>query len=210
MPITHSMTKKIIKNLFRSVLMVLRPAMKLILSIFFDKQYLRGRHFDQNSLAGYQWGFSAIWQRNILRLAPSQSFPIGLNCKISNSENLIFHPDDLNNFQSPGCYMQNFSGNIFLGRGCYIGPNVGIITANHAPADLDLHLPSRDVVIGEKCWIGMNSVILPGVVLGSGVIVGAGSVVTKSFPEGNCTIAGSPARLLGSKPNQALDNWRSP
>jgi len=42
----------------------------------------------------------------------------------------------------------------------------------------------------------MNSVILPGIILGDHTIVGAGSVVTRSFPEGKIVIAGNPARLL--------------
>ena len=42
----------------------------------------------------------------------------------------------------------------------------------------------------------MNSVILPGVTVGTRTIVGAGSVVTKSFPEGNCVVAGNPAKKI--------------
>ena len=52
------------------------------------------------------------------------------------------------------------------------------------------------IIIGQGCWIGMNSVILPGVVLGEKTIVGAGSVVTKSFLEGYCVIAGNPAKKI--------------
>lgn len=42
----------------------------------------------------------------------------------------------------------------------------------------------------------MNSVVLPGCHLGPYTIVGAGAVVTKSFPEGHCVIVGNPARII--------------
>ena len=42
----------------------------------------------------------------------------------------------------------------------------------------------------------MNSVILPGVVLGDHTVVGAGSIVTKSFEDGYCVIAGNPAKVI--------------
>ncbi|WP_259756635.1 acyltransferase [Pseudomonas sp. GCEP-101] len=102
----------------------------------------------------------------------------------------------MNNFQSPGTYFQNFKGHIHIGKGSYIAPNVGIITSNHDLMDLDKHSISEDVVIGRKCWIGMNSVILPGVELGDATIVAAGSVVTKSFKEGNIVIGGCPAKEI--------------
>ncbi|HDJ1512593.1 TPA: type 8 capsular polysaccharide synthesis protein Cap8J, partial [Staphylococcus aureus] len=69
-------------------------------------------------------------------------------------------------------------------------------TANHNIKNLKSHAPGEDVKIGNYSWIGMNSVILPGVELGEHTIVGAGSVVTKSFPEGNVVIGGNPAKVI--------------
>lgn len=94
----------------------------------------------------------------------------------------------------PGCYIQAL-GKIHIGDYTQIGPNVGIISANHDPHKNDVHAPS-DVRIGAYGWIGMNAVILPGVTLGDFTIVGAGSVVTKSFADGYCVVAGNPARLI--------------
>ena len=74
--------------------------------------------------------------------------------------------------------------------------NVGLITANHSLEDLDKHQEGKPIVLGKSNWIGMNSVILPGVILGDNTVVGAGSVVTHSFPEGNCVIAGAPAKKI--------------
>jgi acetyltransferase-like isoleucine patch superfamily enzyme len=186
----HTMSKVAL-----TIFWALKPISRLFLSAFFDQKYLRGRYFDLTH-GGYLWAFRSIWQRNILRLARPMPFPAALTSFVFNGHNIDFHPDDLNNFQSPGTYFQNPSGKIFLGRGCFIGPNVGIITANHSPTDLDTHLTAQDIHIGEKCWIGMNSVILPGVTLGPNTIVGAGSVVNRSFPDGHCLIAGSPARII--------------
>ncbi|RZI81226.1 MAG: acyltransferase [Rubrivivax sp.] len=55
------------------------------------------------------------------------------------------------------------------------------------------------VHIGPRCFIGFRACVLPGVTLGEGCVVGAQSVVTRSFPAGS-VIAGAPARLLRRKP----------
>jgi len=55
-----------------------------------------------------------------------------------------------------------------------------------------------EIKIGRDCFIGANTTILPGVSIAPNVIVGAGSVVTKSFLTAGVVIAGNPARIVGS------------
>lgn len=96
---------------------------------------------------------------------------------------------------SPNCYIQGMAG-IKVGNYTLVAPGVGIISANHDIQNISGHKASRGVVIGDYCWIGMNSVILPEVRLGSHTIVAAGSVVTKSFCGGYCVLAGNPAKVI--------------
>ena len=72
-----------------------------------------------------------------------------------------------------------------------------VASSNPATSPSERHLISRSVTIGDNVWIGENVSILPGVRLGSGCIVGANSVVTKSFPE-NTILAGNPAKIIRS------------
>ncbi len=94
----------------------------------------------------------------------------------------------------PGCYLQG-NGGIWIGNYVHFASNIGIISANHSANSQMIH-ETKEVRIDDYCWIGMNSVILPGVHLGPRTIVGAGTVVTKSFPDGYCVIAGNPAKLI--------------
>ena len=178
------------KIIISSLIFILR----IIGPILFDKKIFKGRHFKTNE--GWAWILKALWRQKILGFNRKIPWPIHHSTMISNYRKIFFDINDLNNFQSGGCYFQNFSGNIFLGKGVYIAPNVGIITSNHDLHNLDEHQFGKDVIIGERSWIGMNSMILPGVELGEKTIVGAGSVVTKSFKGGYCVIAGNPARLI--------------
>lgn len=95
---------------------------------------------------------------------------------------------------SGGCYIQGING-VRIGDGTIFAPGVKIISANHDPKFFERSEVAPPLVIGRHCWLGANVVVLPGVVLGDNVIVGAGAVVTKSFP-GNTVLAGVPARVI--------------
>lgn len=165
----------------------------------YDKKYLKGRwfagKFNGVCSMGWKWVVHDGWQRLFSNKNSLARFPVNQDCTVLCPHNIEFDVDDLNNFQGTGIYYQAF-GKIRLGKGTYIGPNVGLITSNHDIGNLDEHITPKPILIGEKCWIGMNSVILPGVELGNNTIVGAGSVVTKSFKQGNCVIAGNPAKII--------------
>lgn len=166
--------------------------------IFYDSRYLKGKDFSSYKYTnGWRWVMESFFIQKILGYQRHIPFPVSFRSQFMNWENFIFDIDDLENFQKGGCYFQAASdAYIRLGKGTYIAANVGIITANHDLQDLTKHLPGKDVNIGENCWIGMNSMILPGVTLGKGTVVGAGSVVTKSFPAGHCIVAGNPAKII--------------
>ncbi len=86
----------------------------------------------------------------------------------------------------PGAYV-NFNGEIRIGRGTIIGPNVTILSQNHVWFNQEISPYSmgyakKKVDIGDGCWIGEGVRIAPGVSIGRGSIIGIGCVLTKSIP----------------------------
>lgn len=87
-------------------------------------------------------------------------------------------------------------GGITIGNDVFIGPKVNLITINHdRDPDNRSATYGRRIVIEDKVWIGINSTVLPGVKIGYGAIVGAGSVVTRNV-EPMTIVAGNPARVI--------------
>lgn len=105
---------------------------------------------------------------------------------------------------------------IYARKGIYIGDNTAI-GGNCKILDNDFHpieteerlmllrrkdggnatdlIPSKEIHIGRNCFIGCNTIILKGTVLGDNCVVGAGAVVSGKFDD-NCVIAGNPAKVI--------------
>jgi acetyltransferase-like isoleucine patch superfamily enzyme len=84
-----------------------------------------------------------------------------------------------------------------------LGPHVTIVTANHGFADAGRQIADhpqveRSVRIGRGAWLGANVIVLPGVTIGEGAVLAAGSVVTHDVPAFEI-VAGVPARPMGSR-----------
>lgn len=168
---------------------------KTIISVFYKKEYLSGKWFE-NNVTGWKWAWRCLWDQKIKGYNKHIPFPVNPTTTVGNINNLKFDISNIDNFWKTGIYYQCWTGKITIGKGTWIAQNVGIITENHNPVNLNEHLSAKDVVIGSDCWIGMNAVIMPGVELGDNTIVGANSVVTHSFKEGHCVIVGAPAVVV--------------
>ena len=104
---------------------------------------------------------------------------------------------------SPGCYLQAING-IELKEGVLWAPGIRILTSNHDFKDYTRATENKPVVLGRNTWLATNVTILPEVELGDYVIVGAGSVVTRSFPAYSI-IAGVPAKIISYRCTSCLD-----
>jgi acetyltransferase-like isoleucine patch superfamily enzyme len=89
-------------------------------------------------------------------------------------------------------------GPIEIGPRCQFGAGVTLIAENHDVTEAGVsasEVTRRGISIGSGTWIGHRATVLDGVTLGSNCVVGAGAVVTKSFPDGS-TLVGVPARRI--------------
>ena len=89
-------------------------------------------------------------------------------------------------------------GKIIFGDHVFIGPNCGFYTAHH-PIDSELRNQKLEyafpITVGSNVWFGGSCCVVPGVTIGSDVVIGAGSVVTHDIPD-HVVAAGNPGRVI--------------
>lgn len=98
---------------------------------------------------------------------------------------------------SAGCYL-DLSGTIQFGDNVGLAPFVQIYTGTHeigGSANRVGRLTPKPVVVENGVWFGARCTVLPGVTVGRGAVIAAGSLVTKDV-EPNALVAGVPAKVL--------------
>lgn len=168
-----------VKNAYSLILTkLLNPGARLIRRPF----YLRGAEhflFKPGLTVGYSCRFDLAGKGKTLQ--------IGQDCRMNDRVHIVAHES------------------VTLGDNVLLASNIFISDTSHGsyiesscpPSSIpnERALVSKPVSIGNNVWIGEGAVILPGVSLGDGCIVGANSVVTKSFEMGS-VVAGNPARQI--------------
>lgn len=102
----------------------------------------------------------------------------------------------------------NGYGDIEIGDDVIIGASTKLYSHDHKFDDLSLPirqqgLEKKKIIIKDDVYIGCNVTILGGVTIQKGVVIGAGSVVTKDIPE-NSIVAGMPAKVIGTRSESNL------
>ena len=136
---------------------------------------------------------------------------VGRKCILSSGNNInIEHgacfPRDLkigsNSSLGINCHIQ--SGGVTIGNNVLMGMDVMIFTTNHEIQRTDIPIcfqgnsNPEPVTIEDDVWIGARCITLPGVTVKRGCVVGAGTVLTKTFPEYSI-IVGNPGKIVKNR-----------
>lgn len=116
-----------------------------------------------------------------------------------------------------GCFFMGrnieIGNNTVINRGCRFDGRVGkieiknnvslsvesyLLTESHLPNDPGFKSVSGGIIINDYAWIGLRSIIMPGVTIGVGAVIGAASTATKSIEDYKIAV-GSPAKVIGER-----------
>lgn len=151
-------------------------------------------------------GFPSHWFRlffykNIMDFKISENTFIFMKCKFDCTKNLIIGS---NSIVGAGSRLDT-RGMIKIGSNVSISQDVIILTADHEMNSINFMGRTRSVTIEDYAWIGTRAMILPGVVIGKGAVVAAGSVVSKNVEEYS-VVGGVPAKKIGERSSELQYN----
>lgn len=120
---------------------------------------------------------------------------VQMGCRFLNGRKVHLGDRNVINF---GCVFDGRHYPIHTGCDVSIGPEATILTLGHDPQSPDFSDRGGPVTIGDRVWIAYRAIILPGITIGEGAVVGAGSVVTKDV-EPYTIVAGNPAKVINQR-----------
>jgi acetyltransferase-like isoleucine patch superfamily enzyme len=120
---------------------------------------------------------------------------IQTRCRFLNPRRVKLGKNNVINF---GCLLDGRRFFIQTGANVSIGPEAAILTLGHDPQSAVFADRGGDVIIGDRVWVGYRAILLPGITIGEGAVVGAGTVVTSDV-EPYTIVVGNPARKVGNR-----------
>lgn len=137
-----------------------------------------------------------IWITNntkFKKVKKGKNVRIGLKTTVMTPENIeIGNNSSING----GMLIAGKNSKIIIGENCLLSYDLHIRTRTHNYENKDkLILNQGEIIIGNDVWIGYGAQIMPGIHIGDGAVVGAGSIVTKDVKP-YTVVAGIPAKFI--------------
>jgi len=149
--------------------------------------------FDRQIVALKRWNY----KRRVVRRCGGYTEPLRVNgpCRVT-PRTFLGRNVSFNGMAIRG------GGRVTIGDNFHSGPECMILTRNHhyegESIPYDETYVDRDVVIGDNVWLGIRVIVLPGVTIGEGAIIQAGSVVVGDIPK-YAIAGGHPCRVFGQR-----------
>lgn len=183
---------------------LLRGIIQTHSKIFLEKKvilkYRKQIHFGKNLRLAENVKLDALSEDGICF---GDNCSVGINTRIECTGSFSFLGKGFKCGNNCGLGTDSFygcAGGIELGDDVIVGNFVSMHSENHNCSDTEIPIrlqgtTHKGIKIGNNVWIEAKVTILDGVHIGNGCVIGAGSVVTKSFPD-NSVIAGVPAKII--------------
>lgn len=120
---------------------------------------------------------------------------VQMRCRFLNGRKVHLGERNIINF---GCLFDGRKFDIRTGTDVSIGPEASILTLGHDPQSKTFADKGSPVIIGDHVWIGYRALVLPGVTIGDGAVIAAGSIVSRDV-DPYTIVAGTPAKVIGTR-----------